>query len=36
MVNYSAFWQAQQRKQTDSIPQPKKAMKQAKNGTPKH
>jgi hypothetical protein len=30
MVNYSAYWQAQQRKQSDSIPQPQKALKKPK------
>jgi hypothetical protein len=31
MVNYSAYWQAQQKKQ----PNPQKVLKQAKNGAPK-
>jgi hypothetical protein len=31
MVNYSAYWQAQQHKQSDSIPQPQKELKQPKN-----
>jgi hypothetical protein len=35
MVNYSAYWQAQQRKQPDTIPQPQKALKQPKNGAGK-
>jgi hypothetical protein len=30
MVNYSAYWQAQQKKQPDSKPDPQKMLKQPK------
>jgi hypothetical protein len=33
MVNYSAYWQAQQKKQSDIMPQPQKELKQSKNDT---
>jgi hypothetical protein len=32
MVNYSAYWQAQQKKQPDIKPDPQKVLKQPKNG----
>jgi hypothetical protein len=30
MINYSAYWQAQQRKQSDTMPEPQKELKQPK------
>lgn len=31
MINYSAYWQEQQKKQVDIVPQPQKQLKQPKN-----
>lgn len=35
MVNYSAYWQAQQRKQSDSKHKPQNTLKQPKKGVSK-